>query len=296
MARDVFISYQHSDQALADRACAALERQNISCWMAPRDISPGKAWATCIVEGIQRCHTFVLLLSSNCVQSKQIARELELADAGSLRIIALRVEDVQPPPDLLYFLANVQWMDGFAAEGSTEQFDTALARLAGVVTTLDAYPAVKTAVRHRPLAPCAVPFMTDTQTLRIPPPQPFSIRGQRRLLGVVAVGLLTVGIGTGAYRGVKRNAATEAYAQGQKLVAMRNPLGAIDEYSAAIRRDGSYYDAYCQRAEVYESLGKRREAQRDLQRAMSIHPRWAFALDLQKQFAESAMGKNHDNR
>ncbi|HEY3938885.1 MAG TPA: toll/interleukin-1 receptor domain-containing protein [Bryobacteraceae bacterium] len=145
MARDVFISYRSEDKESAERLCAALERQNISSWIAPRDIPAGNEWATAIVEGLQRSHCFVLLLSSNSQNARQISREAELADHQGLPIITFRIEDVQPPPGLLYFLGNVQWLDAFAG-----QFDAAVARLADVIRQNTSYPAEKTTVRKAP--------------------------------------------------------------------------------------------------------------------------------------------------
>jgi hypothetical protein len=150
MARDVFISYQSADKECADRVCEALERQNISCWVAPRDIPIGSEWAAAIVEGLQRCHSFVVILSSHSTNARQISREAELADNRKLPIFTLRIEDVQPPPGLLYFLGDVQWLDAFDG-----RFEAALGRLAEVIRQSAEYPAEATRVQRssRPDAP-----------------------------------------------------------------------------------------------------------------------------------------------
>src|SRR5690348_4145423 len=158
MARDVFISYQSDDKECADRVCEALERQNISCWIAPRDIPVGSEWAAAIVEGIQRCHSFVVILSSHSSSARQISREAELADDQKLPIFTFRIEDVQPPPGLLYFLSNVQWLDAFDG-----RFESSLTRLAEVVRKNAAYPAQVTKLRVPPpnlstAAPSTGPF------------------------------------------------------------------------------------------------------------------------------------------
>ena len=36
LAHPVFISHSNDDKAVADAVCAALEAENISCWIAPR--------------------------------------------------------------------------------------------------------------------------------------------------------------------------------------------------------------------------------------------------------------------
>jgi hypothetical protein len=42
---DAFISYATADKTVADAACAVLEAAGIRCWVAPRDISPGREYA-----------------------------------------------------------------------------------------------------------------------------------------------------------------------------------------------------------------------------------------------------------
>ena len=49
---DAFISYSSKDKAIADAAVATLEAKGIRCWVAPRDITPGKEWSESIIEGI----------------------------------------------------------------------------------------------------------------------------------------------------------------------------------------------------------------------------------------------------
>lgn len=142
MAREVFISYRKEDKPSADRICAALEGENIKCWIAPRDVPVGREWAAAIVEALQACSSFVMVLSSNSKNAKQIAREAELADNAGLPIITVRIEDVQPPPQLQYFLGNIQWLDAFDGE-----FDGAMRRLANVV---------RENARSEPLAAAAV--------------------------------------------------------------------------------------------------------------------------------------------
>lgn len=39
---DIFISYSSQDKPTADAACAVLEAAGIRCWIAPRDIMPGR--------------------------------------------------------------------------------------------------------------------------------------------------------------------------------------------------------------------------------------------------------------
>ena len=127
-ARDVFIGHKNEDRQAAESICAALENENISCWIAPRDITAGQEWAAAIVEALRSSKTFVLLLSSNSKNARQIAREAELADRQRLPMITFRLEDVEPPSELLYFVGNIQWLDGFGGH-----FNSAVKKLAEFV-------------------------------------------------------------------------------------------------------------------------------------------------------------------
>ncbi len=167
--RDVFISYRNEDKDAANRICNALEREGISCWVAPRDIAIGKEWATAIVEGLQQCKTFVLVLSANSKNARQISREAELADKQGLPTITFRIEDVEPPPGLVYFLGNLQWLDGFG-----DQFDGAISRLVEVVRNSSApserpAAALGTNASGIPPSHTAAPFASSAAPTPPPP-------------------------------------------------------------------------------------------------------------------------------
>jgi hypothetical protein len=133
MPHDVFVSYRSEDKAAAERLCAGLEKQDIPCWIAPRNIPVSTEWPAAIVEAINGCKVFVIVLSSNSKNAKQISREAELADKNGCQIITFRLEDVDPPPGLVYFLGNIQWLDAFG-----DRFDAAVAQVAQLVKKVPA--------------------------------------------------------------------------------------------------------------------------------------------------------------
>ncbi len=188
MAREVFISYRKEDKSSADRICEALERDNIKCWIAPRDVPVGREWAASIVQALKACGSFVLVLSSNSKNAKQIAREAELADNAGLPIITVRIEDVEPPPELQYFLGNVQWLDAFGPN-----FDSAMGRLADVVRASSGSPAT--------LTDTAPAERIERSAPTIPPPAAASPAPRRGLSPYVIAGavVLVVLIGLGIW-------------------------------------------------------------------------------------------------
>ena len=121
--------------------------------MAPRDISPGSTWATEIVHGISDARVMLLLLSSASNQSRQVAREVQLADSSRLRILPVLLEAVKPEGDFVYFLSNTQWIT--ALGGSAADHSATL--LAAVGETLKA-------AAPRPRSPAPLPSSPPSST------------------------------------------------------------------------------------------------------------------------------------
>lgn len=114
MAHDVFISYSSEDKAVADAVCATLEGQKIRCWIAPRDVLPGTAYAEALNEALQGSCALVLVLSTFSNASKHVMREIESAVNRGIPIVPFRIEDVQPSKSLNYFLKGIHWLDALS--------------------------------------------------------------------------------------------------------------------------------------------------------------------------------------
>jgi len=111
MAQDVFISHSARDNAVSDALCASLEKAGIQCWIAPRDVHPGRSFAGEITRAIQQSKVMVLVFSGHSNGSKQVLREVQLAVESDLHIIQFRIEDVRLNDDLTYFLSTPHWFD-----------------------------------------------------------------------------------------------------------------------------------------------------------------------------------------
>jgi ubiquinone/menaquinone biosynthesis C-methylase UbiE len=112
--RDVFVSYATEDRAIADDIRAYLEREEIPCWIAPRDIQPGDNFPAKIVHAIDRSRVFILVLSAAANRSSYAAREVARAADGGIPIVPFRAEDVPPSDSLALYLSNVHWLDAFS--------------------------------------------------------------------------------------------------------------------------------------------------------------------------------------
>src|SRR4051794_19805895 len=131
MAHDVFISHSAQDKTIADAACAALENAGVRCWIAPRDVQPGRSFAGEITRAIQQSKVMVLIFSAHSNNSQQVLREVQLAVGSHLHIVQLRIEDVRPNDDLTYFLSTPHWLDAL-----TLPLENHLQRLVAAVKAL----------------------------------------------------------------------------------------------------------------------------------------------------------------
>jgi hypothetical protein len=109
--RTAFISHASEDAAVADDLCTHLEQAGIPCWVAPRDVTPGRDYASEIIDGIEACPVFVLLLSSAANQSAFVTRELERAASKGKRVFPVRIADVLPDRDMELFVSSAHWID-----------------------------------------------------------------------------------------------------------------------------------------------------------------------------------------
>jgi hypothetical protein len=108
---DVFISHSARDRAVAEAACAAIERAGHLCWIAPRDLGAGQEPAEASFAGISRSKVFLLILSAESADAKQVAREAERARRAGLAIIPLRIDGVEPGDRLHYHIADAIPLD-----------------------------------------------------------------------------------------------------------------------------------------------------------------------------------------
>jgi hypothetical protein len=111
MAHDVFVSYSNRNKAVADAVCATLEAHGVRCWIAPRDVTPGREWGECIIDAIEGSRVMVLIFTADANASHQIRREVERAVNRGVVILPFRIEDVFPGRALEFFIGNVQWLD-----------------------------------------------------------------------------------------------------------------------------------------------------------------------------------------
>jgi len=111
MSRDVFISHSAQDKKVAETICGALEQAAMRCWVAPRDVRPGRSFPGEITRAIQQSKVMLLIFSRHSNSSEQVLREVQLAVDSRVPIVRLRIEDIPLSDDLRYYLSTPHWLD-----------------------------------------------------------------------------------------------------------------------------------------------------------------------------------------
>ncbi|MDR2571759.1 MAG: toll/interleukin-1 receptor domain-containing protein [Oscillospiraceae bacterium] len=113
MAHDVFISYNSNDKQLADALCHAVENEGIKCWIAPRDVTGGIAFAEEIINAIDKCGLLVLIASANVKNSHHVLNEIHAAVDKSKIIIPFKTDDDDLTDAYHYYIGKTHWIEAF---------------------------------------------------------------------------------------------------------------------------------------------------------------------------------------
>ncbi len=129
MRHRVFVSHSHKDGDIAMDVCRRLERQGITCWIAPRDIAVGEDYSVRVAEAIDACAVFAIILSGHSNVSRFVKAETEQAFNSKIPIFPLRVEDVTIERGLRFFISITHWVDAFGPHRAAgiERFVAAVA-------------------------------------------------------------------------------------------------------------------------------------------------------------------------
>ena len=107
----MFVCHSSKDKAFADQLVEGIENQGIDCWIAPRNITPGKKWAGEIMLALEECKALVFILSHDSNESDQVLTELETAKDRRIPIIPVLIDRVDLSYDVKYFIRSHQWID-----------------------------------------------------------------------------------------------------------------------------------------------------------------------------------------
>lgn len=113
MKSDAFICYAKQDKTSADEVCLTLEEHDIRCWIAPRDVRPGRDFTDEITLGIRDTRVMVIIFSGRTNESRHVKSETRAAFDSGKALVPFRIEDVVPKDGFDHLLGNAQWIDAF---------------------------------------------------------------------------------------------------------------------------------------------------------------------------------------
>ncbi len=113
----VFISYSTIDQEYANKIYEFLTTNNISAWIATKNIHGGESFANEITKAVEDCKAFIFVLSENSDKSPHCGNELSMAFSQKKVIIPVRLHEFSLSKSNTYFLQQSQWIDYFKNEG-----------------------------------------------------------------------------------------------------------------------------------------------------------------------------------
>jgi tetratricopeptide (TPR) repeat protein len=260
----IFVSYSRKDSSFVDQLIQDIEKRGIAVWVDREDIAGGETWRAAIADAIRECLAFVIVLSPNSTKSKNVSKELSLAESHNRQIIPLLYQLCEIPPTLEYQLAEIQLIDFTAIP-----YDNALDRL---IKALGKDPGAK--------QPRKIGGATEIARKQA--------KGKMKLWAGVGLGLgalLLVLAGLALNQNWNRDGATGISSPSSKTVDKEvialtangineyeegNHSAAILYFNGAIERDANYPDAYFFRAQTYVAMNKTNLAIADFEKTRNL--------------------------
>jgi class 3 adenylate cyclase/tetratricopeptide (TPR) repeat protein len=109
----LFVSHVSEDRSAAFEIVGELESRGVRCWIAPRDVNPGRPFDDEIADAIDASKAVMLIFSDRCNESEYIRREVTVAGDSQKVIIPFRIENAQPKRGLRVRLSDLHRIDGF---------------------------------------------------------------------------------------------------------------------------------------------------------------------------------------
>jgi len=105
---DIFISYSSKDREKAEQLTELLASAGLSVWIDKSGIEAATSWSEEIVNALDACKAFIVMLSPSSIESKNVVREVALAFEKNKKILPLDLEPVTIPASMQYHLAGLQ--------------------------------------------------------------------------------------------------------------------------------------------------------------------------------------------
>ncbi|HEY6170672.1 MAG TPA: TIR domain-containing protein [Candidatus Kapabacteria bacterium] len=104
---DIFISYSSKDREKAQQLTKLLASAGLSVWIDQAGLEVSNSWSKEIVQAINDCKAFLVLLSPNSLASHNVIKEVSLASEKRKKILPLELEPITLTDDFEYQLAGI---------------------------------------------------------------------------------------------------------------------------------------------------------------------------------------------
>lgn len=109
MASDIFLSYCRADRPLAEQFVSTAAARGLEVWF-DEEIEGGEDWREKIVEALGAARALVILFSDHSNASRQLIKELAIADNLQKPIVPVLVSNCEPKGAYLYEMASRNWI------------------------------------------------------------------------------------------------------------------------------------------------------------------------------------------
>lgn len=109
----VFLSYTHTDRALAQKVADALKRAGFDVWETLNEIFPGENWADKTAQALRESEAMVVLVTPDSLSSPHVMYEIDYALSnkaykGRLIPVVVGSPDSLPADRLPWILKHLQ--------------------------------------------------------------------------------------------------------------------------------------------------------------------------------------------
>jgi TIR domain-containing protein len=110
MASDIFLSYCREDRPLAEQFVSTAATRGVNVWF-DEQIEGGQDWREKIVGALGTAKALVILFSEHSNGSRQLIKELAIADNMQKLVIPVLVSNCEPQGAYLYEMASRNWIN-----------------------------------------------------------------------------------------------------------------------------------------------------------------------------------------
>jgi uncharacterized repeat protein (TIGR02543 family) len=115
--RDVFICHRSTDAIKAQEILSELELDGHQCWISSRNLRPNdneNYWKN-ISEAIENCSIFLVVSSRNSMLSKDVQREISIAEKLDKARIEVKIDDSVHTTLFKHFFNGIKWINAISS-------------------------------------------------------------------------------------------------------------------------------------------------------------------------------------